>query len=203
MNNVLYKNTEGNHEYGMILIHGRGADAEDIMQLSDYIKNSNILFAAPRAPGNTWYPYSFLAPINENQPYLDNSLKIIDNLFEEMSAGGIPQNKIILAGFSQGACLALEYAYRHPKKYGAVAALSGGIISTNIRNNIDFKGTQVFLGCSANDPHIPLERVNFTEELFRNSGAIVKKTIYPGTVHSIMEDEINELNSLAANLKEE
>lgn len=172
------------------------------MTLASAINDDGIIYAAPNAPSNSWYPYSFLSPIGNNQPYLNNSLGIIEKVLRELNTSGINTRNIILTGFSQGACLALEYAFRNPDKYGGVAALSGGIISTNItgRENL-FSGMPVFIGCSEKDPHIPLDRVKFTEKVFSEMGAAVKTTIYQGSFHGIIDDEIEELKKIAGKLK--
>lgn len=180
----------------MILVHGRGADAEDIMGLADAADTSNFLIAAPAAPMNTWYPYSFLAPIQQNEPYLSESLNIINSLFSEFEKRGIPAEKIILAGFSQGACLSLEYALRNPKKYGGLAAFSGALISDETRDNAHFDNTRIFLGCSEKDPHIPRDKVDITEKIFISKRAEVTKKIYPGSFHGITEDELLELGKM-------
>jgi len=200
---IIYKNPgKGLPEFAMILIHGRGASADDIMSLTSALNNNEFLYAAPQAPSNTWYPYSFLSPIENNQPYLDESLDIINNLFTELNNKGIADENIILTGFSQGACLALEYAFRQPGKYGGIAALSGAVISTeSIRDRQNFSGTRIFLGCSERDPHIPVERVLITKKIFTDAGADVKKVIYPGSFHGITDEEISELKLLMQKLK--
>lgn len=203
MNKVIYKYpAAGDPEYAMILIHGRGASASDIMTLASLVEDDGIIFAAPNAPSNSWYPYSFLSPIEDNQPYLDNSLEIIAKVFSELKTKGINSENVIMTGFSQGACLALEYTFRNPEKYGGIAAFSGSMISTNPVGNGDFFiGTPVFLGCSEKDPHIPLERVRLTEIVFAGMGANVKTTVFAGSYHGIIDEEIQELKHLMRNLK--
>jgi phospholipase/carboxylesterase len=205
LNNTLYKNSENESPaFGMILIHGRGADAGDILALSDEFNEKDFLYAAPNAPQNTWYPLSFLAPIEDNEPYLSNSLAAIGELLVEFGGRGIPAENVILAGFSQGACLILEYALRNPQRYGGIAALSGGIISTETEKEDygSFKRTHVFLGCSENDPHIPLERVNLTEEVFLRMNADVKKEIYKGSMHGVLPSEIEAIRKIIKLLRE-
>jgi predicted esterase len=196
VNNVLYRNNNVNPEYGMVLVHGRGADAQDIMSLADTTDTSNFLIAAPTAPMNTWYPYSFLAPIQQNEPYLSESLDIIASLFSGFEEKGIPAEKIILAGFSQGACLSLEYALRNPKKYGGIIAFSGALISDETSSKDHFDNTSIFLGCSEKDPHIPRDKVDLTGEIFTSKRAEVTKKIYPGSFHGITEDELLEFSKM-------
>jgi phospholipase/carboxylesterase len=197
--NTLYRNKDGdNLKYGMILIHGRGADAQDILSLADHFNEEDFIYAAPNAPQNSWYPLSFLAPIEDNEPYLTNSLAAIGELLVEFGGKGIPAENVILVGFSQGACLILEYALRNPQHYGGIAALSGAVISTETKDYDygSFKRTHVFLGCSENDLHIPLEKVDLTEEVFRNMNADVRKTIYPGSFHGVIPSEIEQIKGL-------
>jgi phospholipase/carboxylesterase len=197
--NTLYRNKEGKDiKYGMILIHGRGADAEDILSLSDEFNQEDIIYAAPNAPQNTWYPLSFLAPVEDNEPYLSNSLAAIGELFTEFGERGIPAENVILTGFSQGACLILEYALRNPQRYGGIAALSGAIITTETENLEygSFKRTHVFLGCSEKDPHIPIDRVNKTEEVYLRMNADVRKSIYPGSMHGVIPAEIEQIKEI-------
>jgi phospholipase/carboxylesterase len=183
----------------MILIHGRGADADDILSLAEELQLDNFSFAAPQAENNTWYPYSFLEPVERNEPYLSSSLKLINTLTGKLIDEGFNPENIFYLGFSQGACLALEYCARYPKKYGGVFALSGGLIGKeggNFEYNGSFQKTPVFLGCSDVDPHIPIERVNLTGEIFNNMDAVVTKRIYPGMGHNVNTDEIAYMKNL-------
>jgi phospholipase/carboxylesterase len=188
----------------MILIHGRGADADDILSLAEELQLNNFSYAAPQAENNTWYPYSFLEPVERNEPQLSRSLKIIDILTGKLIDDGFSPEKIFYLGFSQGACLALEYCARNPKKYGGIFALSGGLIGKN-GSNFEYQGsfqkTPVFLGCSDVDPHIPLERVNITEEIFNSGDAVVTKRIYRGMGHNVNTDEINYIKTLLKTAK--
>jgi predicted esterase len=204
VNNVLFKNDTIDNNYGIILLHGRGADAADIMGIAESLKDNEFLYAAPNAPQNTWYPYSFLAPEEQNEPYLSNSLKTVDDIVNHFNSLGISDNNIMLSGFSQGACLALEYAYRTGRQFGGVAALSGGIISTGFNSNKKYilTNTSVFLGCSENDPHIPVERVQLASDFFSQMGAEVETRIYRGSFHGIIEDEILEMRRILAKIKE-
>jgi phospholipase/carboxylesterase len=199
VNNTKYRNKENkNLKYGMILLHGRGADAEDIISLSDEFFEGDFLYAAPNAPQNSWYPYSFLAPIEDNEPFLTNSLAAIGELLVEFGSLGIAAENTILLGFSQGACLGLEYALRNPQRYGGIAALSGAIITSDTEKLEygSFKRTHVFLGCSENDPHIPLDKVIFTEEILKKMNADVVKQIYEGTYHGVLPEEIVEIRKI-------
>ncbi|MEW6194250.1 MAG: dienelactone hydrolase family protein [Bacteroidota bacterium] len=178
----------------MVMVHGRGATAESILSLADEFKVEGITYLAPQAKGNTWYPYSFLSPIEMNEPGITSGLKKIDSIINDVLEKGFASEKIFLLGFSQGACLDLEYTVRNPKKFGGVFGLSGGLIGPPgaPRNYTgDFKGTEIFLGCSDIDPHIPLERVDETESVFKSMNANVTKQIYKGMGHTINRDEID------------
>lgn len=183
----------------VIMLHGRGASAEDILSLTTYLENDGLAYLAPQAAGHTWYPYSFLSPLAENEPGLSSALDVIDTLLAELGARGIPAERIALLGFSQGACLAVEYAARHPRRYGAVIGFSGGVIGPP-EHDFAYAGslhnTPVFLGCSDVDPHIPLARVEQTAALLAGLGAAVDKRIYPGMAHTVIPDEIDAAQAL-------
>ncbi|MGN8225185.1 alpha/beta hydrolase [Gracilimonas sp. BCB1] len=187
-------------DYAMIMIHGRGASAPSILDLSSAFETEKkITYRAPQANGHTWYPYSFLAPTERNEPGLSSGLQKIHDIIEELESAGISKERIFLLGFSQGACLASEYIARHPEKYAGLIALSGGVIGDTINfdhYNGDLQQTPVFLGCSDVDPHIPKERVHETEELLSKLGADVTKKLYPGMGHLVNEDEIKHINGL-------
>lgn len=183
----------------MIMVHGRGATARDILTLSDNFQEDGVAYLAPQAAHNTWYPYSFLAPITQNEPFLSSALATLDNLIERVSAAGLSADQTFLLGFSQGACLATEYAVRNPRPYGAIIGLSGGLIGPpGTPRNYDgsLNGAPAFLGCSDVDPHIPVERVNETEDVLRKMGADVTKRLYPGMGHLVNEDEIEYVQAL-------
>lgn len=188
----------------MIMIHGRGASAQSILGLAGEFENvDEITFLAPQAANHTWYPYSFLAPTDQNQPGLNSGLQAIYDVVSGVESKGFSTDKIFLLGFSQGACLASEFAARHPAKYAGVIALSGGLIGNSVdpsQYNGDMKGTPVFLGCSDIDPHIPEERVQDSAKVFNRLGASVQKNIYPGMGHLVNEDEIKHIQELI-NLK--
>lgn len=182
----------------IIMVHGRGASAQDILSLAYEIDLPGTTYIAPQAKNNTWYPNSFLTPIEKNEPELSSGLSVIDSIAEILLTKGLSSEQIYLLGFSQGACLSLEYAARNPRKYGGIFALSGGLIGEVLNQNNysgNFEGTEVFLGCSDVDPHIPLERVNQTEEIFKKLGANVTKRIYKGMAHTVNQDEIEFIKS--------
>jgi predicted esterase len=182
-----------------VVVHGRGGSAADILSLADAIAMPGVSYVAPQAAGRTWYPKSFLAPLDENEPHLSSALATLAQLVGELDGRGIPAHRIALMGFSQGACLSLEFAARHPRRYAAIAGLSGGLIGppgTPRRYPGSLDGTPVFLGCSDIDAHIPLERVRETAAVFRTLGAIVDERIYPGMGHTINEDEVAAIRTL-------
>jgi phospholipase/carboxylesterase len=188
-----------NAKGAMILIHGRGASAESILMLANEFNEPDLHYIAPQASGHQWYPYSFLAPTERNEPGLSSGLQVIFDIIKDLENTGIPKEKVILLGFSQGACLASEYAARHPARYGGLAALSGGLIgdtvsAENYSGNLE--KTPVFLGCSNIDPHIPKERVDETEKILAGLGANVTKTIYKGMGHTVNDDEISEVKNI-------
>lgn len=183
----------------MILVHGRGGSAEDLLNLGLALRLDDILFLAPQAGGQTWYPYSFLMPIDRNEPGLTSGLNRISSLIDTLRHEGLTPDRIGLFGFSQGACLALEYAARYARRYAAVIGLSGGLIGppgTPRKYPGSLDGTPVFLGCSDIDPHIPVERVHETEEVFTRLGATVDKRIYPGMGHLVNEEEISAVRAI-------
>jgi predicted esterase len=177
----------------MILIHGRGASAEDILSLSTHLDYPGVVYLAPQAEGYTWYPNRFIFPVEQNEPYLSAALAKVDGLVKQVEARGIPTEKIFIGGFSQGACLASEYVIRNPKNYGGLLAFSGGYIGQMglAREPVgDLGGMPAFLGCSDTDPHIPLQRVQETTSLLKAMGAAVTERIYPNMDHTINDDEL-------------
>lgn len=180
-----------------ILIHGRGATAESILGLKNQIENQDIYYIAPQAEAREWYPNSFLNPVEDNQPELDQTLETVEVCIEDLEEKGYEKENIFLLGFSQGACLATEYVARNPEKFKAVIGLSGGLIGPEGKS-FDYSGdleeTPIFLGCSENDPHIPKGRVDETEEVLQGLNAEVEKRIYEGSFHGIVEDEIHWIN---------
>jgi phospholipase/carboxylesterase len=187
----------------MILIHGRGATAENILGLVEHFGRNDIAYRAPQAAGNSWYPYSFLAPLEENEPGLSSALRLIADLVTEIGQQGVPPEKTVLAGFSQGSCLALEFAVRNPRRYGAVIGLSGGLIGPPgmaWQSAGSLSATPVFLGCGDMDAHIPTERVRETTQVIRRLGAEVTERIYPGMGHSINEDEMEMVRQMLSSI---
>ncbi len=187
----------------VVMIHGRGATAGDILGLSAELDAPNIAFLAPQAAGFAWYPLQFMAPIESNEPYLSSALAAVEDLVGHVERAGLGRERIALLGFSQGACLALEFAVRHPARYGGVVGLSGGLIGpegTVWATSGSLNGVPVFLGCSDVDPHIPQVRVDETADVFRRCGALVTERIYPGLPHTVNEDEIEFVRQLLATI---
>ena len=186
----------------MILVHGRGATAEDIMTIASEVQQPGWAYFAPQAAGNTWYPNPFTAPLESNQPYLDAALDTVTRLVERVEMR-VPAQRIVLLGFSQGACLTLEWTARHARRYGAVVGLSGGLIGpddTPRNYQGRFDGTPVFLGCSDIDPHIPMPRVVDTGEVLKKMGAEVAVRFYPGMGHLVSLEELATIRELMAGI---
>lgn len=177
----------------MIMVHGRGADARDIISLAPELDQPDFAYFAPQASGNTWYPFSFLAPIPQNEPGITSGLQAIADILAELEDKGFPAEKVFLLGFSQGACLAAEFAARHARRYGGLIGFSGGLIGPGGTPR-DYPGaltgTPVFLGCSDPDPHIPRERVEETAAVLKKMGGEVTLRLYPHMGHTINSDEI-------------
>ena len=177
----------------MIMIHGRGASAEDILGLAAELKQTGFVYLAPQAAGYAWYPNSFLASIASNEPGLSSGLAVIASILAQLTEAGISPERTILLGFSQGACLSLEFAARNARRYGGIAGLSGGLIGPDDtpRNYPgSLAGTPVFLGCSDVDFHIPKKRVEQTAEVLQRLGGQVTMRLYPRMGHTINLDEI-------------
>ncbi len=186
-----------------ILIHGRGATPESMLPLADAFGRDDIRYLVPRASGNTWYPDSFLAPIEANEPWLSSALALVGALVAQLEDEGFETSKVAIIGFSQGACLASEFAARNARRYGAIIALTGGLIGPpgtprDYSGTLD--GTPVFLGSSDVDPHVPLERIEETDEVLTRLGAKVDKRIYPGFGHSVNDDEVKAARAMLARL---
>lgn len=188
----------------LIMIHGRGASSQDILSLSRHLEVDNFALIAPQAENNTWYPYSFLAPIPENEPSLSKSLSTIAGIVEEVQKNGIRTEDIYILGFSQGACLALEFVARNPSRYGGVVGFTGGLIGDHLAEENysgNLEDTPIFIGTSNPDMHVPVERVNETETILKRMGAAVTKKIYDNMGHTINQDEIDHANQLIFNRK--
>ncbi|WP_221090403.1 VOC family protein [Deinococcus aquaedulcis] len=184
----------GEARVAAVLLHGRGGTAQDILSLEREFNLSAFAYLAPQAPGNTWYPHSFLAPVEQNQPQLDEALATVDAVFAHLAEQGIPAERVVLAGFSQGACLALEYASRAAQRPGAVVAFSGGLITLDRAG--DLGGLPVFMGVDPHDSHIPLARFTDTAEHLRARGATVDARVLPGLGHSINREELDAARAL-------
>lgn len=177
----------------LILLHGRGSNAADIAGLNTHFKLTDTAIFAPQANNNSWYPYSFMAPAEQNQPALDSALEVIKNLVDELLTQGILLDQIYLAGFSQGACLTLEYAARHAAPYGGIIAFTGGLAGQNLNHSNysgDFGKSPVLITTGDPDPHVPLSRVEESKEILEQLQADVHLKVYKGRVHTISRDEI-------------
>ena len=181
------------------MLHGRGAPAEDILELASHLDVKDYALVAPQATNYTWYPYSFLMPPKQNEPWLSSALELIDEVVGDIQEAGVVSSNIFFSGFSQGACLTLEYAARNPQQYGGIVALSGGLIGADDELNGyvgSLNGTPVFMGCSDADSHIPEERVHQSAEIMQGLGATVDVRIYPGMEHTINLDEIKAVSEI-------
>ena len=188
----------------MILVHGRGGSAADILSLANSFQMSSFAYLAPQAATGSWYPHSFLMPLERNEPSLSSALSALEDLLKDLERQGIGPEKVILGGFSQGACLALEYVARHAHRYGGVFAFSGGLIGpegTPRNYPGSLEGTPIFLGCSDTDAHIPLERVEESARVLSVLGARVEKRIYPSMGHTINSDEIEAVREFMSDLE--
>jgi phospholipase/carboxylesterase len=193
-----------NHAWGAVLMfHGRGASAEDILALSASIAMPGVAYLAPQAAGNAWYPQPFTAPFASNEPWLSSALGRVSSLLGQVAQAGIPAERVCLLGFSQGACLALEYAARSPRRYGGIIGLSGGLIGPDAeRRELDqdptnpLAGTPVFLGCSDPDPFIPHQRVEASAIALRRLGGEVTQRFYPLMGHTVNQDEIDFIQAM-------
>lgn len=186
----------------LILLHGRGSSAQNILQLAPNFCDNQFYIAAPQAPNHTWYPYSFLEEEDKNEPWLSASVEAIKQLIDHI-AQSLSSSSIYLMGFSQGACLTLEVAARYAAPYGGIAAFSGGLIGQTLNEKKykgNFAGTKVFIGNSDQDPHIPLSRSEQSKVVLENLGAQVLLKVYPGMGHIINEDEIRSVRSLIFSL---
>ena len=181
----------------IIMIHGRGATAESILALVPYLNLSQFAIVAPQAKGNTWYPFGFLSPSEGNLVAVESSLMEIEKIYKEINEAGIASNQIFLIGFSQGACLCLEFAARKAQRFGGVVAFTGGLIGDQIqpeKYSGDFLGTPVFIGGSDRDFHVPASRIKESAELLKTMGAEVTVALFDDPDHTIRTEEINWVN---------
>ncbi|QOG01114.1 alpha/beta hydrolase [Flavobacterium sp. MDT1-60] len=188
-----------NAKKALIMIHGRGADAHDIISIAKHLKVDDFALVAPQAENRTWYPHSFLVPIEQNEPSFSKALDAIQNVVVAIQQNGIKKENIYFLGFSQGACLALEFTARNASKYGGIVAFTGGLIGDKVYQDHysgNFENTPVFIGTSDPDFHVPVERVNQTEALLKKMGASVTKKIYENMGHTISQDELDLANEL-------
>jgi phospholipase/carboxylesterase len=190
-------------EAAVVLVHGRGATARNIVRMAESFHRPGVAYLAPQANRNTWYPNPFTAPVESNEPGRTSGLRAVADAVDEANAAGIPTERVVLLGFSQGACLASEFVARTPRQYGGLAALSGGLIGETVDPadyEGDLEGTPAFFGCSDVDPHIPEERVHASADVFERLGADVTKRLYPGMGHTINEDESEYVAAMVADL---
>lgn len=183
----------------LVLLHGRGANAQDILSLADHFPVGDFSLFAPQATNNSWYPYSFLAPPAQNEPWLSSAIEILSDLLEEIKSKGIASENIYFGGFSQGACLAAEFVTRNAARFGGIILFTGGLIGDKIyaeNYKGDFAGTPVFIGTGNPDAHVPVERVNQTAEIMKKMNAEVTVKVYDNKPHSISQDEIEFANKL-------
>ena len=180
----------------MVLVHGRGATARDILELRHEWRAPGIAFVSPQAADSMWYPYRFLAPLAQNEPHLSSGLALLEVISEELGRRGVPPERQILLGFSQGGCLILEFAGRNARRWGGVAGLSAGLIGPPGRQwncTGSLGGPPVFLGCSDHDPHIPRDRVEESSVELERLGGEVELRVYPGLGHTINKDELDQI----------
>jgi phospholipase/carboxylesterase len=200
---VLLKGSKlGEAERVLVMLHGRGANAEDILSLANYLNVDDFTLLAPQATGSTWYPNSFLAPPYTNEPWLSSAIALIDDITDDITENGIGYNNIYFLGFSQGACLTLEYVTRNARKYGGVAAFTGGLIGDRIYEQNytgNFELTPVFIGSADPDPHVPVQRVLDSVTILKDMNAQVTEKIYKNMGHTINEDEIETVNNIIFN----
>ena len=194
------KITEANK--ALIMVHGRGGSAEDILSLAAHLNIPGFALLAPQATNSSWYPLSFLARPADNEPWLSSAINVLHETVNEIQSNGIAKEHIYFLGFSQGACLTLEYVTRNASAFGGVVAFTGGLIGDKIYDENytgNFLNTPVFIGTSDPDPHVPVEGVNASTEILKSMHADVTTKIYPNMGHTISKDEIDQVNNLIFN----
>jgi len=183
----------------MLMVHGRGATAQDILGLTLELRHTNFAYLAPQAAQSQWYPYRFMEPLERNEPWLSWALAKLAGILGQIAAAGIGPERTIILGFSQGACLSLEFAARNARRYGGLVGLSGGLIGPDDTPRTypgSLAGTPVFLGCSDSDPHIPQTRVDETATVLRALGGEVTERIYPNMAHTVNRDELRAVREI-------
>jgi phospholipase/carboxylesterase len=183
----------------MLLLHGRGASAPDILSLGQEVAPSDLTLIAPEAAGNNWYPYSFLSPLSQNEPWLSSALHLVERLVQQSLSDGTPAERIVLCGFSQGACLATEFVARRPRRYGALLAFTGGLIGppgSDLRHPGNLDGVSALFSSGDPDPHVPWTRVEESARELRGMGADVQIQRYPGRPHTIVPQEVTAARNL-------
>ena len=199
MTNTIIKGELSAGKKVLVMIHGRGASAEDILSISTHLSVSEFTLLAPQAPGHTWYPNSFMAPQVQNEPYLSQALTGLGEIINTLNAKAIPDKDIYFLGFSQGACLALEFVCRNARKWGGLVAFTGGLIGDvlNLKNyQGNFEGTSVYIGSSDPDPHVPVTRVEETQKVLVSMNAKVEVDIFDHMGHTVNDAEIKKANKL-------
>jgi phospholipase/carboxylesterase len=183
----------------LIMLHGRGASAEDILSVASYLNVKDFAILAPQATNYTWYPYSFLMPPRQNEPWLSSAVEMLKDIVKDINAQGISSEHIYFLGFSQGACLTLEFVTRNATTWGGAVAFTGGLIGDKIypeNYTGDFNNTPIFIGTSDPDPHVPVERVEESVQVLEKMHAQVTKKVYKNMGHTISQDEIDQVNKL-------
>lgn len=199
---IIQSGNTGNAQKALIMLHGRGSSAQNILSLSLQLQVPDYALYAPQATNNTWYPHPFLAEPSRNEPWLSAALTLVEKTVQKITQRGIDGENIYFAGFSQGACLTLEYVARNAQKYGGVAAFTGGLIGDKIYTEHykgRFEGTPVFIGTGDPDPHIPMERIHNSADVFEHMDADVTKKLYKNMAHTITQEEIDTVNHLIFN----
>jgi phospholipase/carboxylesterase len=187
----------------IVLLHGRGASAEDILSLGEEFGEPQVAYLAPQAANHAWYPHSFLAPRQQNEPYLSSALEKVQATLQLAIVAGVPFDRIVISGFSQGACLSTEFVATHPRRYGGLIAFTGGLIGpldSDITHTGDLAGTPVFFGSGDPDPHVPWQRVQQSAGVLKQMGADVTLRRYPGRPHTVTPDEIEAARQLVRGL---
>jgi phospholipase/carboxylesterase len=192
-------------EAAVVALHGRGSTAENVLRLADEVYRHGVSLVAPQARRNRWYPRSFLEPVEANEPDLSSALAAVDYAVDAVIDAGVPAERVVLVGFSQGGCLAAEYVARHPRRYGGLVVWSGGLVGSGDDTSDhtgDLRGTPVFLGCSDVDPYVPVDRVHESRAVFERLGGSVTERIYEGAAHTVNDDEVAFARDLIEGLVE-